>query len=113
MMRRANMGASIAGEGGNRKGLPESAGPRPCRVSGHGLPRGDIPRHHTAGTDHRAVADGDAGQDDSGPANPGIAADPHRTAELEPATPRGGVTRMVCGINLHGWTDLGALANRH
>src|SRR5262245_17670420 len=90
-----------------------SAGPRPGRVSGDGLPRGNVPGHHAAGADHRAVADGDAGQDDRTAADPDIAADAHGTAKLEPGTPRVGITRMVRSINLHGGADLGTIADRH
>src|SRR5262245_3396960 len=113
MMRCANMGASIAGEGGNRKGRQGSARPRPGGVSSDGLARADVPGHHAGSADHRAIADGDAGQNDGGPPDPDIVADPHWTAELEPGAPRGGVARVIGGIDLHGRTDLGAVADCH
>src|SRR5262245_45933437 len=113
MMRRANMGASIAGEGGNRKGRQRSAKPRPGGVYGDDLARDDVPGHYAGCADHSAIADGDAGQNDCGPTNPDIAANSHRTAELEPGAPRGGVARMIGGVDLHGRTDLGAVADRH
>src|SRR5215475_6089376 len=83
-----------------------STGPRPGRVSGDGLPGGDVPGHHAACADHRAVADGDAGQDDGTAADPDIAAYAHRAAEFEPRAPRVGIARMIRGINLHGGADL-------
>src|ERR1700754_404891 len=121
MVRRANMGLSIAAGRGNRKACRISASVldrwsrAPCagRVSGNRDARPDISRHHTAGPDHGAVADGDAGQDDGAAADPDIAADPHRAAEFEAFGPGFGVARVVGGVDLHRRSDLGAVADAY
>src|ERR1700738_3356337 len=86
---------------------------RPGRIAGNDLVRPDIPRHHAAGADQGAVADGHAGQDDGAAADPDVAADPHRAAEFEAAGPRLGVARVVGGVDLHRRSDLGAVADRY
>src|SRR5437773_4775340 len=105
MVRRANMGASIAGGGGNRKGRrrgrPDSLAMGPGRIASHGLALADIPRHHAAGPDHRTVADGDAGQDDGPAADPDIAADAHWPSKFQSLASRLRVPGMVGGIDLH------------
>ena len=35
----------------------------PCSIADHRRTWGHVPRHHTAGPDHRVVTDRDAGQD--------------------------------------------------
>ena len=115
MVRRANMGLSIAGGGEIAKppGFgPDSGWTRPGRISRHGHARADIARDHAAGADHGAVADRDAGQDDGAAADPDIAADPHRPAEFEAVAPRLGIARMVGGVDLDRRSDLGAVADR-
>jgi len=86
MVRRANMGLSIAAGRRNRKGpgLPHQDGATAAgRVSCNRHARADVACHHAAGTDHRTIADGHAGQDDGAAADPDIAADPDRTPEFE------------------------------
>src|SRR2546429_6756525 len=64
MVRRANMGAFHSrgrGEAQRPAAVVPSGLTRPGRVSSNCDARGDIPRDHTAGADHRTVADGDAG----------------------------------------------------
>ena len=98
MMRRSNMGLSIAASRTKRKALPRlpvSGVTRPGRVSGDGNARADIPGDHAAGADHRPVADGHAGQDNGAAADPDVAADPHRAAEFKAGTTRLGVARVV------------------
>src|SRR6267154_1520838 len=115
MVRRANMGLSIAAGRRNRKGprAPTSRWglPRPGRVSCNRHARADVACHHAAGTDHRTIADGHAGQDDGAAADPDIAADPDRTPEFEALAPRNGIAGMIGGVDLHRRSDLGAVAD--
>src|SRR5882724_8858000 len=84
MVRRANMGfhSSRARESQSLPNIGLSVfdwrSREPCagRIAGNGLARADVPRHHAAGPDHGAVADGHAGQDDGAAADPDVAADP-------------------------------------
>src|SRR5882672_8748644 len=85
--------------------------PRPGRVSCNRHARADVACHHAAGTDHRTIADGHAGQDDGAAADPDIAADPDRTPEFETLAPRNGIAGMVGGVDLHRGSDLGAVAD--
>src|SRR6185369_7247235 len=84
---------------------------RPSRISSDCDARADIPRHHAAGADQRAVADRDAGQEDGAAADPDVAADSHRAAELQAGFSRIGVARVVGRVDLHGGPDLGAVAD--
>src|SRR5665213_3257382 len=92
---------------------PMRSSPCPGRISTDRLPAPDIPGHDAAGADHGPVTDRDAGQDDGAAADPDVGADPHRTAEFDAAPPRHGIARMVCGINLHRGSDLGAITDHN
>src|SRR5437763_10520169 len=83
----------------------------PGRISSPGLALADIPRHHAAGPDHRAVADGDARKNDRPAADPDVAADAHWPSKFQPLASRLRVPGMVGGIDLHRGSDLGALAD--
>src|SRR3954471_22107166 len=83
----------------------------PGRISGDGDAPADIPCHHAAGANHRAVADRDAGQDDGPAADPDITADPDRSSEFEAAAARFSVARVVGGIDLRRRSNLGAIAD--
>jgi hypothetical protein len=86
---------------------------RPGRISGDGHAGADIPRDHAAGPDHRAVANGHAGQDNGAAPDPDVAADPHRTPEFDAAAPRLGIAGMIGGVDLRGGSDLRSIADGH
>ena len=86
---------------------------RPGRISGDGDACADIPRDHAAGSDHRAVTNGHAGQDNGAAPDPDIAADPHRTPEFDAAAPGLGIAGMIGGVDLRGGSDLRSIADGH
>src|SRR4029453_11728892 len=112
MVRRANMGLSIAANRENRKAPTGrvSAWTRPGRGSRDGYARADIACDDAAGADNGAVADRDAGQDDGAATDPDVAADPHGAAEFEPLTAGLGVARVIPPADLDGRGGLGAVA---
>src|ERR1700742_1789426 len=84
---------------------------RPGRISHHRRALGNVTGDHAAGTNHRPIADGNAGQDDRVASDPDVAADPHLAPELEPLAAGLGIPRVVGGIDLHRWSDLGAFTD--
>lgn len=77
---------------------------RPCR---------HVARHHAARTDDRVVAHGHARQHDRARADPRVATDAYRPAELQPGRALAGIAGMVRGEQLHARTDLRAVADVH
>ena len=71
----------------------------------------DVVCDYTAGSDDGVVADGDAGEDDRTSADPDVAADADWFAALEVGASSFGVAGMVCGVDLDGGPDLGAIAD--
>ena len=55
----------------------------PGWIADHRRTWGHVPRHHASCSDHRVVADRDAGQDHRPAPDPDILADPNRPPELQ------------------------------
>src|SRR6266478_1375835 len=86
---------------------------RPGRISGDGLACADVPRDHAAGPDNRPVTNRHARQDNGAAPDPDIAADSHRTPELNAAAPGLGIAGMVGGVDLRRRSDLRSIADGH
>jgi hypothetical protein len=71
----------------------------------------NIPRHYATRTDHRTIADGDSGKNDSATADPDIPPDVNRPSKFQPFTAFRRIAWMVRAVNLDRWADLRSLSD--